>query len=177
MTLKVNVNTLKKLIQEQVSLLLQEEKEQKLLEDSLDQQVDDFLVSYESDAKVKNESVNFHSMTRDFLTTLSEAENEKPEGDSKGKKLTSQNINIEDFAENVVRLIDNYDSLLEVRNTIARRAINFLSKNYEPSVVNEFKIVLQDQHDIEIGKSKSEIEDQKFPAPLAARSGGTGGGA
>lgn len=189
MTKRINVTSLKKLIKEQVRSVLKEEKEERLLEDSLDQQIDDFFADYESEAKVKkNEGFDFHSMTRRFLTTLNEAEGEeksdeeKPEedkeqGEEDKKKLTSEDIDVEEFAGSVVRLIDNYDSLLEVRNTIARRAMNFISKNYDESVVNEFKLVLQDQHDIEVGKSKSEVEDQKFPAPFAARSGGAGGGA
>lgn len=181
MTKKMNVNTLKKLIKEQIQNLLLEKKEKKELEDSLDQQIDDYFAEYESEAKVKkNEGFNFHSMTRGFLSALNEAEEEK-ESDKKddesadvAKKLTSEDIDVEEFAASVVRLIDNYDSLLEVRNTIARRAINFLTENYEQDVVNEFKIILEDQHDVVIGKSTSEKEDE-FQAPPAVRSGGTSG--
>lgn len=179
MTTKVNIEGLKKIVQEQVQILLSEQqKAKKELKDSLDQQVDDLLISYEADAKVqeKNEAVDFSSMTREFLTTLSEAEGDEKVEEPKAK-LTSENIHIEKFASDVVRLIDNYDSLLEVRNTLARRAVNFLMDNYDPSVVNEFKIVLQDQHDIVIGKSPYVEKDEEFPAPPAARAGGAGGGA
>lgn len=177
---RINSESLKKLIREQIQSLLNEQDVKKELKDSLDQQVDDFFIDYEADAKPKkNESVDFRSMTRGFLTTLSEAEGdeaeEKPEEPK--KKLTSEDIDVERFAANVVRLIDNYDSLLEVRNTLARRAINFLNENYEADVANEFKIVLEDQHDIVIGKSKYSQEDEEYPAPPAERSGGTGGGA
>lgn len=178
MTTKVNVESLKKIIKEQVQTLLNEQQNaKKELKDSLDQQVDDLLISYESDAKIKekNEAVDFNSMTRKFLTTLSEAEgDEKEKVEEPKKKLTSEDINIEKFTSDVVRLIDNYDSLLEVRNTLARRAINFLMDNYDPSVANEFKIVLEDQHDISIGKSSYAEKDEEYPAPPAERSGGTG---
>ena len=73
-------------------------------------------------------------------------------------------------------MIDNYDSLLEVRNTLARRAMNFLSDNYSPDVVSQFKIVLEDEHDITVGKSKADEEDNEFPAPAAARARSGGGG-
>lgn len=183
MTQKIDASKLKKIIQEQVRLVL-EEKEKKEVEDSLDQQVDDLLASYESESKIKkNEGLDFRMMTRRFLSapskTLFEAEEDKKdeEDSEEKKKLTIEDIDIEDFASSVARMIDNYDSLLEVRNTLARRAVNFLIENYEENVVNEFKNVLQDVHDIAIGKSKIEIEDEKFQSPPADRAGGGGGGA
>jgi len=170
---KLNVSSLKKLIQEQVKSLLSEEKEKKEMKDSLDQQVDDLLASYESESKTKkNEGLDFRMMTRRFLSaTLLEAEEDKD------KKLTLEDIDVEDFAASVSRMIDNYDSLLEVKSTLARRAINFLIENYEEDVVKEFKIVLEQEHDISIGKTKSEVEDEEFQAPFADRAGGSGGGA
>jgi len=170
---KLSVSSLKKLIQEQVKSLLSEEKEKKEMKDSLDQQVDDLLASYESESKTKkNEGLDFRMMTRRFLSaTLLEAEEDK------GKKLTLEDIDVEDFAASVSRMIDNYDSLLEVKSTLARRAINFLIENYEEDVVKEFKIVLEQEHDISIGKTKSEVEVEEFQAPFADRAGGSGGGA
>lgn len=193
MSRKINSQDLKKIIREQIRSVLLEETVKKELQDSLDQQVDDFLISYESDAKVKkNEGFDFRSMTRSFLSTTSrnlleaegDEEEEKPadeagdeEKPEEKKKLSAEDIDIEEFASSVVRLIDNYDSLLEVRNTLARRAMNFLSDNYSPDVVSQFKIVLEDEHDITVGKSKADEEDNEFPAPAAARAGSGGGGA
>jgi hypothetical protein len=193
MSRKINSQDLKKIIREQIRSVLLEETVKKELQDSLDQQVDDFLISYESDAKVKkNEGFDFRSMTRSFLSTTSrnlleaegDEEEEKPadevgdeEKPEEKKKLSAEDIDIEEFASSVVRLIDNYDSLLEVRNTLARRAMNFLSDNYSQDVVNQFKIVLEDEHDITVGKSKAEEEDNEFPSPVAAGAGSGGGGA
>jgi len=193
MSRKINSQDLKKIIREQIRSVLLEETVKKELQDSLDQQVDDFLISYESDAKVKkNEGFDFRSMTRSFLSTTSrnlleaegDEEEEKPadeagdeEKPEEKKKLSAEDIDIEEFASSVVRLIDNYDSLLEVRNTLARRAMNFLSDNYSPDVVSQFKIVLEDEHDITVGKSKADEEDNEFPSPVAAGAGSGGGGA
>jgi len=71
----------------------------------------------------------------------------------------------------VMRLVDNYDALLEVRNTILRRAVNFLVKGYEPAVAEAFKENLLDVYGMELGKSKSEVEDDEFQAPTADRAG------
>jgi len=70
-----------------------------------------------------------------------------------------------------MRLADNYDALLEVRNTILRRAVNFLIDGYEPSVAETFKDSLLDVYGMEIGKSKSEVEDDNFEVPAADRAG------
>lgn len=155
----------------------------------------------------KNEGRSFRSLTRRFLLEAGEDEEEggdegegddeeEPEGDeedSEGgdeeggdegddeeeeeEKLTSEDINIENFAASVMRLIDNYDSLLEVRSTVLRRTVNFLSKNYDKDVVDSFKEGLVESYGVEIGKTDSEMEDEEFEAPGADRAGASPGGA
>ena len=73
-----------------------------------------------------------------------------------------------------MRLMENYDSLLEVRNTILRRASNYIAKNYEEDVVESFNADLLDSYGIEIGKSNFEMEDENI-APKAGAAGPMGG--
>lgn len=149
---------------------------------SLDAQVDRYFAQYESEAKSsQNEGVDFRSMVRRFL---SEAEgdttgNEAPADDeaSSPEKLGADKIDLESFANSIVRLIDNYDSLLEVRSTITRRAKNFLAKSYSDDVVDAFDNVMRDEHGITPGESKNDVEDEEFPAPGADRAGDGGAGA
>ena len=170
-------------------------------EDSLDAQVDKYLSDYEAEAKnLKKEGRDFRSLVRRFLREAPEDEEKEDEedeededageesdeegeaegGDEEGgeeeedeepEKLTLDDVNVESFADSVVRLVENYDSLLEVRNTILRRAVNFLTKTYDIDVVDSFKEVVQERHGIEIGKSKSEMEEDDFQPPAAARAG------
>lgn len=101
------------------------------------------------------------------------------EADSEEKepeKLTAEDIDIRSFVSDVMRLIENYDSLLEVRNTILRRASNYIAKNYEEDVVEMFNNDLLDSYGVEIGKSKFEMEDD-YLAPRAGAAGPMGGGA
>jgi hypothetical protein len=87
-----------------------------------------------------------------------------------------EDIDVENFCNNVIRLIENYDALLEVQSTILRRATNFLIEGYEPDVAEAFKNDLLDRHGIEIGKTRSDIEDEEYRAPVADRAGpGLGG--
>ena len=127
-----NIDQLRKIIVAETKRVLSEIdlREEVHGEDSLDAQVDKYLVDYESESKLsKNESKDFRALVRRFLQ---EAETE--EKDAKGKKaekklLSSEDIDVDNFVESVVRLIDNYDNLLEVRNTILRRTFSFLEKS------------------------------------------------
>jgi len=83
---------------------------------------------------------------------------------------------MESFVNSVVRLIENYDSLLEVRSTIARRAMNFIAKSYEPDVVESLKRTLRDDHGLVPGESALDVSDEEFQAPPADRAGASPGG-
>ena len=167
----LKLNQLRKLIAEEVKRNLSEIAEkQEDGEDSLDSQVDRYLSDYESESRVsKMEGKDFRMMVRRFL---SEAEGDEEKKDEKEpEKLKAEDIDVESFLGSVMRLVDNYDALLEVRNTILRRAVNFLVKGYEPAVAEAFKENLLDVYGMELGKSKSEVEDDEFQAPTADRAG------
>lgn len=156
--------------------------------DSLDNQVDKYLGQYESEAKTaKTEGLDFRMMTRRLLNEAGEDEDEAggeedaPADDAGGAKLTLDDIDVESFANGVARLIDNYDSLLEVRNTMLRRAKSFLKKTYGNDVLEAYDRLMREQHGMEDGKSSDEVEAEEFPAPGADRAGqgdvgGTSGG-
>ena len=153
-------------------------------EDSVDSQIDAYFSRYESEAKnSKNEGVDFRRFMRRFL-------NEAGDDDKKGKeekkdkeeknvekveKISADDIDVNSFADSVVRLVDNYDSLLEMRSVILRRASNFLEKNYESDVVDSFKESLMQRHGLEAGKTKFD-KDEDFQPPAADRAGATPGG-
>lgn len=149
-------------------------------EDSLDDQVDKYFADYEAEAKsAKTEGLDFRAMTRRFLIEAGEDEEEKDKdaADDTPKepvKPTSDDIDVKAFASHVVRLIDNYDTLLEVRNTLLRRAVNFLLETYEPEVAESFKEELLETHGMEIGKSAADKEDD-IQAPKAGAAGPAGG--
>lgn len=165
---QLKLSQLRKIISEEIKKSLHEAEEKQLKEngeDSLDAQIDRYLVSYESESKsVKKEGKDFRMFLRRYL---SEAEEPKPED----KKLSEDDIDVAVFVDSVMRLIDNYDSLLEVRNTILRRAVNFLVKGYEPEVALAFKDLLQDRFGVEIGKTHTESEDDAQERPIADRAG------
>ena len=181
-----------KVLKEFVRRLLREadeEEGEEIGSDSIDNQIDKLLISYEKEAtRAKTEGVDFRSITRGFLLEAGEDEKEEEdkekdedeegdeeESEEEKEKMASEDIDLQSFASDVVRLIENYDALLEVQSTILRRASNFLLKNYEKEVVDEFKEVLSTEHGMTIGKTESELED-KFQAPRAGFAGPAGGG-
>lgn len=156
-------------------VLLQEVSEDKQAEDSLDAQVDRFLISYEKDSKiVKKESFDFRQSMQSMLFEAEEDEEEKSDED-KVKKLSVEDLDMEAFVNNVMRLVENYDSLLEVRDTILKRALNFISKNYKKDAQDTFESTILDLYGVEIGSSKQDIGDEYFPAPRAGAAGPSGG--
>lgn len=150
-------------------------------EDSVDRQIDRYLASYESEAKSVVKEARDWRMTVRRIVEADEGEEEAAEGEGEGeeekpKKLPLEKISIETFVDSVMRLVENYDSLLELRDTILRRAVNFIGKNYENPAVNRFRDTLRDAYGFDIGKSVDDVANEQNPAPPADRAGGSGGG-
>lgn len=153
------------------------------LGDSLDSQVDRYLSTYADSSKTTEES--WRANVRKFLSEAEGDEEEEggdegeeepaPEASEEPQKLGLHDINVEVFANDVANLIENYDSLLEVKNTLIRRAKNFLSKTYSDDVVNMFEDAMREQHGMIVGKSKNELEADEFQAPKAGEAGPSGG--
>jgi len=163
-------NTLKKLVN-----ILREADEVKKEdgEDSLDSQLDRYFSDYESEAKnSKNEGLSLRSITKRLLEEEGDGEDE--DSDSEEEKLSTEDLDIKSFVSSVMRLVDNYDNLLEINNTILRRAANFIGKVYDETTVQAFKDELIESYGVEIGKSKLEKEDE-FEAPKAGAAGPMGG--
>ena len=147
-------------------------------EDSVDAQIDKYLSQYESQAKEESqqkfESVSYDKMTRDWRS-LTEAEDEKKDEESELEKTKIEEINMGSFVADVMRLVENYESLLEIKNTVLRRAANYLSQNYEGDALQAFKDELLESYGVEIGQSESEKDDE-IQAPKAGAAGPMAGG-
>jgi len=76
----------------------------------------------------------------------------------------------------VTRLVNNYDSLLEVRDTILRRAKNLIASTYGSKGNNAFDRSLREEHGMSIGKSDREFADDEYAAPGGDRAGADVGG-
>ena len=207
--MKISIRKLRSMLNEEaISRLLTEEESAEPapdeVGDSIDSQVDRYLAQYETDAKKADgedesepsvdqmESLDWRSLIRGIL--LEAGEEDKDDTDDEGddapgadeltgadtEKLGLDKLDVEAFANDVVRLINNYDSLLEIRSTLMRRAKVFLEKSYSVEVVTAFEGTLREDHGMEIGNDDAGLAAEKYPAPPAARASGNaaaGGGA
>lgn len=161
--------------------------------DSIDSQVDRYLAEYESDSKKvegsspeQMESIDWRDLVKGVLI------NEAGQGDKDASddaddaapgaagltgedtdKLGLDKLDVEKFANDIVRLVENYDSLLEIRSCLIRRAMHFLQKTYSDEVVKAFEDTLRDDHGMEAGTDRGEINADRFPAPAADRASGS----
>lgn len=155
--------------------------------DSLDAQVDRYLSDYEASSRTaKHEGKDFRMMLRRLLSEA--GDDDETEGDDapaeteatpapEPTKPSVDSIDVEEFANSVARLIQNYDTLLEVQSTLIKRASNFMSKNYDQNTVNAFEAALRDKHGLVDGETKQQVDDEMFAAPSADRAGPGGAGA
>lgn len=156
----------------------EEEPKKEEGEDSVDAQIDKYLSQYESqakeDSKAKVEAVSYNKMTYDWRR-LTEAEDDEKKDEEAPEKTKLEEINMGSFVSDVMRLVENYESLLEIKNAVLRRAANYLSSNYEGDALQAFKDELLESYGVEIGQSESEKDDE-VQAPKAGAAGPMAGG-
>lgn len=179
---KLSLNDVKVYIKRQI---LKEEQAANFVEgnDSLDFQVDKLISSYKTSSEnMMNESVLYEADDED--TNLDIDVEDKDEEDSKKQKDKKQNktndlkpikkslddINVREFCLSISTLIENIDNLIEFKNTLLRRSMNSLGKDFNEDVVRQFEIVMEDEFGLVIGKSSKDIEDDQ-QIPTADRAG------
>ena len=84
-------------------------------------------------------------------------------------------FDVNSYASDVSRLIDNYETLLDIESAIYYRAAAILQKNYGEDISDAFKEIMQSRYGYDFGDVR--IDPVKNQAPLALGSGGEGAGA
>lgn len=70
----------------------------------------------------------------------------------------SKNIDVEIFCSNLVRLINGYDKLLNIKSTIVNRANEFLRENYSDTIARKTMITLRKNYKVDTSKNLGEEE-------------------
>lgn len=78
-------------------------------------------------------------------------------------------IDVDIFAQKVSRLIDNFDSLLDIIPVIINRSAKILRENHGEDSVEKFKEIMSSDYDVDI-----EPKDNKPQRPIAAGAGPMG---
>ena len=145
-----------------------ERKPARLSVDSLDDQVDAYIMKFENRATEDKLEEAFRNRHLGFML----------EADAKPAPTTEKapkpNLNISKFSKQVARLVMNADSLLDPRTVIINRAANFLSENYDEGQSREMLELLETHFNIT--PSNEVTSDGAPPAPPAVGAFGGGGG-
>lgn len=142
---------------------------------SLDSQVDRQLIGFEKEASGKGLHAEnrdaLRGMTRRFL--LREADDAPKVPADAGDDEGGEEFDPAAFAGMVARLVENFDTVIDVRQTLARRALGFLRRGRKPDEVEAVKAALSEEHGIDTELTDEEREAD-FTAPPAAGAGPTG---
>lgn len=123
---------------------------------SIDSQIDAFFVKLEGDRGLQ-EHADERWITRQFLEAV---------GDP-----TSSEFDPYKFAMGVMRLVNNYDTLLNIQDTIVKRAEKYIKDNKDESAAKEFMDELEESFGYKPDSSRA-MKDYEYEAPPAVRSGG-----
>ena len=155
----------------------------RLSKSSIDDQIDSLFIKFEKES-LKTES-QIRSLMKlmfeapedeeEFVPAEDEAENEEPSSvgsDERDEEWSAEPnkppIDMNQFVRRVVRLIENYDALLDVRTVIVQRAKNYVLENYDEAAAQDFKEFLEEDHGISL-HPKDNLTDT--PAAMGAGPG------
>lgn len=129
---------------------------------SVDLQIDKFIM--QADAGESNEP---QAPQRESF--LREAGDEETPSQQPTKQM-SDKIS---FVTEVAQLVEKSDTLLDIKGTIVRRALNYVTKNYDAKQAKDIERMLDANFDIQADPS-ADSYDEIIP-PAAAGAGPTGG--
>lgn len=164
---------IRRIIREEIDAII--DQRTRLSTESVDDQIDSLLIKFESES-IKTES----RARRSIRLMFEEPEGEKGEGPSAvGSEERDEEwsgepnkppIDIDRFAHRVVRLMENYNSLLDVRTVILNRSKNYIRENYDDFAVLKFEDTLEVDHGISLNPRDNEEE-----RPVSVGAGPVGG--
>ena len=181
-------------IPEEDSVKVDVSRKIRLARDSVDDQIDSFLVKFESESALdEDEQLEESFYNHDLKYLLNEQPVLDPEAEAAKKPQGSEEteietaekagrmvIDIDSFTSKVARLIINSDRLLDLQSAIVNRTIDFLENYYDADHVERFKSILEQQYDIDskVFDRTYEANPAEYDSPqgLGAYDGGSGGG-
>lgn len=202
----MNEKDLIQMIREQFSLILLEQEEETPQGDepdakpssSVDEQIDELLLQYEKLSSPDEEQMLQEMISKGSLRFIleqeepeEEAEEEEAiedvdeedaddaEDDSMVPEEVTPSIDIGTFATKVARLAEMPEKVLDLKNAIINRAVQYLEQNYDDNVAKDFENALLDRFQLSVPATEIEnlvAADLPAPPAVGAGSGGAAGG-
>jgi hypothetical protein len=108
-----------------------------------------------------------------------DAEPSAPEAepaDGEQPVVNTPQINLQDFARSVARLVGNIDSLIDLRTLVINRAEKYIQSNYNDKTSKELMAILSDSYDLRPVEGEIlSMNPSKFPEPKTGVTGPMGG--
>jgi len=202
----MNEKDLIQMIREQFSLMLLEQEEETPQGDepdtksssSVDDQIDELFLQYEKLSLPDEEQMLQEMISKGSLRFIleqeepeEEAEEEEAiedvdeedaddaEDDSMVPEEVTPSIDIGTFATKVARLAEMPEKVLDLKNAIINRAVQYLEQNYDDNVAKDFENALLDRFQLSVPATEIEnlvAADLPAPPAVGAGSGGAAGG-
>jgi iron-sulfur cluster repair protein YtfE (RIC family) len=197
--MKLNRKIIRKLILEQMDaefeeLEADEAEDRRIGRDSVDDQIDLFLMRFENESMTPEDQIEQMSESAMRLSLvkllLEQPAEEEPAGEEAPAEPAEEPeapeeeageaaeeppkppIDVDAFTKRVARLVMNNDVLLDIKSAIVNRAMNFLFENYDQAHADEMKELLGV---LDLGIGGEELPPER-PFAAGAYAGGTGGG-
>jgi hypothetical protein len=86
-------------------------------------------------------------------------------------------INLQDFARSVARLVNNLQSLIDVRTILLNRAEAYIQSNYDERTAKELMELLDTNYDLRPADLTNHygVDNEEYPQPRTAVTGPAGG--
>ena len=130
------------------------------LKDKLDTELSSVFTGFETRAR-KKASLAVESKRFSIMSIL--REESEPEAD--------EDFDLDQFADDTARLIQNYDSLLDMEAIIYNKAKQFLTDKYGSEAASSLREILVDRYGIDFMEDEPGLEE-----PIAVVGAGGGGG-
>lgn len=137
------------------------------LGDSIDDELEGLMVDYETDARksaqMASEKMKSESAFRSYYRKLL-------------KEVAADDIDLKHFANDLARLVKNYDTLMDMESIILNKAYSYIQNNYGEDTVKALKDTLEQDFDIDVERGPEEKDEPEVPIAVGA-SGEGGAGA
>lgn len=166
-----------------VRAVSKDEKAVRLSTNSVDDQIDAFILKFEQRSKSDKLTEAFRKRNLSFLLEA-EGDAAAPEGEGAGGEEPSDkkteperkiSLDLRRFTNQVARLVMNSESLLDPGTVIINRAAEFLTENYDEQHASEMLDYLEEKFNLV--PSENVPSDDRPPTPPAVGAFGGGGGA
>ena len=168
-----------KLIRQMILEELEAQLDEKLRlpADSVDDQIDALLIKFESES-IKTESVSLSLSKLLFEAPEDEDEEEGPTAvgsEERDQEVSAEPakppVEIDQFTKKIVRLLENYESLLDIKTVIINRTRNYLIENYDEAAADAFEETLDVDYGISLNPPDNDSE-RPIAVGAAAKVGG-----